>query len=318
MRNIAIMGSCISRDNFNSNFNKNYQCAFKCHSLLHQFTVASACSKKVRYNEGVLEGLSPFVLNHLQGELDKEYLSKLIEDNTVDYILIDFYADLYEGILEIEENQFITNSSKFSGIDIFKENKNKSLHIMIDSQYDQYLSIWKKSFSEMICKLNKKYLNSQIIIVKFYFKTLCDNGMDINEFRQKNNIKIFDVDKANTILDTIYQYLEEEYGFSSIDMRDDNYLIDSKHAWKPFYVHYEKKFYDDFIWKLVQLDQKLSIYHEEKKLNAFENTMIKQKEIENKIKLDLERVKASNDILRSEIQKLKDRKLIDYLLKKNN
>lgn len=124
-KKIAVFGSCISRDNFNTQFNPNYKMFFDLVVGQHQTSFISITSKPIPFQEDdSIKELNDFNKYVFRSECTKEFLNKLVE-NKPDYLLIDCFSDVYNGVMEISDEVFITNSPKFQNLHLFKQTKNR-------------------------------------------------------------------------------------------------------------------------------------------------------------------------------------------------
>src|SRR5699024_3108842 len=86
VKKVAVMGSCLTRDNFNSKFNRNYKMFFEVVAATHQTSMLSLMSEPINYLEKEnLEGFRDFDKWQLRQELNKEFL-QLITTKEVDYL----------------------------------------------------------------------------------------------------------------------------------------------------------------------------------------------------------------------------------------
>ncbi|WP_285005155.1 DUF6270 domain-containing protein, partial [Lactococcus formosensis] len=120
MDKLAIFGSCISRDNFNTRFNKNYKEFFEVGVFRNQTSILSIMSEKVNITDNGLKKDSE--KQALNIEAKKDFFSKIHEEQP-EYLILDFFADTYYGCIELEEDVFFTNNTKYFHLEQFKERK---------------------------------------------------------------------------------------------------------------------------------------------------------------------------------------------------
>ena len=96
--NVSIIGSCQSRDIFNSSFIPNYKEYFQVYSYFTMTSMLSVMSEPVTYNYHKLiqSGLNDNQMEHWYYELEKPIL-KTLESKQPDILLMDFYADARYG-----------------------------------------------------------------------------------------------------------------------------------------------------------------------------------------------------------------------------
>lgn len=96
MIKIGIIGSCITRDVFNSRHVKNWKDYFEVAAYQSQVTFPSLVSEPINYekNEATYNNMNDFEIEQINNELNKSFIYKMKNSN-IDYLIIDFYGDLF-------------------------------------------------------------------------------------------------------------------------------------------------------------------------------------------------------------------------------
>ena len=247
---VAILGSCISRDNFNSQFNSNYSMFFKCVLHQHQSTFLSIMSDPIPFKEdSYTNTFRDFDKWVLRTECTKEFLP-LLKERQPDYLLIDLYGDVYSGVHRLGENTFITDNPKYSR---YQQIQSACEKLRIDTDTEAYMQLWKEKvnlFFEYLYEHNK---STKVILVRTRFNDKLADGRNLNEIRANLKLRTIDIHRINSLLDKMENYILDNYKIGSLDMTDKQYLIAPNHAWGPFYCHYTSDFYHDFFNKLQSI-----------------------------------------------------------------
>lgn len=249
MIKIATIGSCVTRDNFNTKFNPNYKGFFQVIAHQNQTTIPSLMSEKIalNVNNEFLEK-APYVQGLLNKEFNKEFLEK-IKDEKPDYLLIDLDPDVKFGVLKIEKNQYITDNPNY--IDIPQLRGLKSININKDEK--EYFKIWKNSIEKLFRFLREKVPDCQVILVKARFSDLFKDGSTLTDWRKEKNIPLQEFNEMNKIWEKLDNYVTDNYPVLVLDMTKRQYYLDENHLWGKYYLHYTKDFYNDFINKLLNI-----------------------------------------------------------------
>lgn len=249
---VAILGSCISRDNFNSLFNANYKSYFECILFQHQTSMISLMSEKIEYlNEFEEETkLKPFDKWYFRTNYTKEFLEKIINIQPR-YLIIDFFADVYYGVLEIEKNKYITNNvNKLNSTEFYKNIKVKNVRT-ISENFDDYFEEWKLATSRFFDFINEKCKNTKVILVKTHFNNIYVNKQGEKIVFNNSDIAKQKIQNFNFYWDTFNSYVEDKYEVEVIDLiNKEKYTLKEDHPWGMFYVHYVDEYYVDFLEKL--------------------------------------------------------------------
>lgn len=246
MTKVAIFGSCITRDNFNTKFNKNYKDFFEISLFQNQVSMLSIMSNQIDISDTELKtDHEKWTLN---SEAQKNFLNqKALLDS--DYLIVDFFADTYFGSIILNDSDFFTNNSKYSSLTMFKEKKKITPY----DNFVEYFRIWKTKTRDFFDLINKLAPDLKIILVNTKFADIFEDKSSLTEYRKKYNISVFDVDMLNFIYNNMFKYIRTTHSVEVIDMTTDEYFLDRKHPWGPFYVHYEQDFYHDFFSKLQKI-----------------------------------------------------------------
>lgn len=250
---VAALGSCVSRDPFNTLFNPSYKDFFKMDAYQFQMSIISLMSNPIRYNseDYVFEKkVSENSDWHFRTELNKRFLNDLVAVSP-DYLIIDFYTDVLFGVIEVDDS-YLSNKKE-----IFSKNKLwEKLHlgqsINVQEDFDIYFNLFKKSFDKFMLK-KKKYLpNTKIVINKARFTNEYwdDVKKEIITFGNKNS-GYYDI--LNHYWSELDNYVISTYNTEAIEYNkkyyaDPNYRFGGLHT-----VHYKNNFYEDFQLKLLAI-----------------------------------------------------------------
>ncbi|MEH6955485.1 DUF6270 domain-containing protein [Neobacillus drentensis] len=250
---IAVIGSCVSRDSFNSSFIKNYKEFYQCVLTQNHMSMISLISDPVPFKPKRLDGdITDFNKQILMTELTKGIWDSLkIQDP--DYLILDFYPDVYFGVRQVGDS-FITDktwlfkkTSLYSTLDL-KDS------IKLEKDYEKFMELWKHSVDIFMDKMVNEFPHIKIIVNKIHFTDFYfdENKGELQRISETGKYKAINVDQINKWLDEFYQYFEEKYDVAVLEYNKE-YYSDERHIWDLFYVHYTKDFYEDFTTKLLSV-----------------------------------------------------------------
>lgn len=245
---IATIGSCITRDNFNTKFNPNYKSYFDVIAHQNQTTLPSLMSNELELNVNkAFLDKSPYVQSLLYKEYSKEFLS-ILKEKEPDYLLMDLDPDVKFGLLKIEDNQYITANPNFKDLPQFKNLE----HINIIENYKAYINIWKEAVAKFFDFMKTEVPNCEIILVKARFSDVFTDGTSLTKMREEKGIALQAFSEMNKVWDSLDNYIINNYKVSELDMTEQQYFLNKDHLWGPYYLHYEDKFYNAFLNKLIK------------------------------------------------------------------
>ncbi len=101
------MGSCVTRDNFNSRFNPGYKKMFETVLMQNQSSLISLMSPPVPISEAEIGPGTAYDRWNVATDFSKEFLAEL-ERVQPRYLILDFFGDVHFGVLEISAGHWVT------------------------------------------------------------------------------------------------------------------------------------------------------------------------------------------------------------------
>ncbi|MEK5382460.1 DUF6270 domain-containing protein [Niallia sp. FSL W8-0635] len=249
---LAVIGSCVSRDAFNSHFIKNYKEFYRCVVSQNHMSMISLMSEPIPFEPNKLEGnVTDFNKQILMTELTKGVWDAL-KIQEPDYLILDFYADVYFGIRKVG-NSIMTDKTPLFQKTPFYETLPLGETLNIEDHYLEYMELWKKSVDAFMKKMELEFPYIKVIINKVHFTDLYfeKEAQELKKISE-SGIRKVDVAKINDTLNAFYEYFESTYNVDVIEYEKE-YYSEENHLWELFYVHYTKDFYEDFTTKLLHI-----------------------------------------------------------------
>ncbi|KYG37103.1 DUF6270 domain-containing protein [Bacillus gaemokensis] len=244
---VAILGSCVTRDNFNSKFNYDYKRYYECVLLQNQTSIISLLEKPITFPVNKVTELNQWDSNDMRADFEKNFLNKL-EEEQPDYLIMDFFGDVFFGCMKLADTYVTNNYWKLGKTQFVKEVKNPQyLNIIRDTE--DYLVLWKKAIHNLFKILKERVPNCKIVVhkarfVEFYY--------DENNRLQRIDPSI-DVALVNKYWSILDNYVLEKFNVQCIDLNHKSYTAYEAHPWGLFGVHYDPKYYNDFLNHLHEI-----------------------------------------------------------------
>jgi hypothetical protein len=264
---IGGIGSCVSRDGFNSKFIKDYKNYYRCVFEQNNMSMVSLVSKPIGFKAKPMDGkITDFNKQILVTELTKSVWDSLAIYKP-DFLILDFYPDVYFGFRTVKDSGSITNKDWiFKETGFYPQITTESPKNVINN-FKEYISTWKNSVDIFMDKIQSDFKDIKIIVNKIHFTDEYYSNGDKVKISEEGIFRSVDVDYFNSVLDEFYNYFESNYQIRTIDYGGKEYLSDENHIWDPFYVHYEPQFYKDFTSKLITIILE-ELYKENKMLKS--------------------------------------------------
>jgi hypothetical protein len=254
MYKIAVLGSCVSRDGFNSKFISDYKNFYSCVIHQNQMSMISLASDPIPFNKELIDNLSPFDTKHFRTELDKSFFSEM-KKHQPDYLLIDFYGDLFYGVQRIG-NSYITNKKwLFKKTSLYPSLNVKEEFQIFFKEKERYLKMWKAGVKKLFDFLNKNVPHCQVIINKARFvdEYLDQETGELKSISGSGKHKYINVPVYNKWWDGLDNHVIKNYNVKVLDYENKYYYSVEDHPWGRFYLHYNNSFYQDFTRKLLRI-----------------------------------------------------------------
>ncbi len=196
--------------------------------------------KYIPYNFKGFKGADDdYAKEHLMSELEKDGLINLIATNP-NLLIIDFYPDVHFGI-SYTQNSIVTNKCwRYKRVEAFKEiGIKRDLHPL--QNFDEYFHLWAASLEKFIEFTNMYLPNTKIYITNAKFSNIyLEDGRDIL-------LEVpYDIEQRNIVWDKLNMHAIEKFNLKEIDMNR-GYLLSPEHIHGIDPLHYEKKYYSDFV-----------------------------------------------------------------------
>ena len=234
---ISTLGSCASRNIFNSQLNENYKSYFHINHSIEVVTLISLMSNPIEYDDKLINSDNEYSNQNVLEDLDKSFLN-FLKKGKIDYLIIDTYFDVLADVIIFGKNQFITNSHHLESTDFNNLVVDKP-KFSLRSDYERYFELWKEAcdkffkFMEENCNNIKIILNCNRSVSKYY---------DGDKLVESDNLKSYlSLNKYRDILDS---YILENYDVEVLEF-DDNTLAFKNHIFGLGSTHYESKYYTD-------------------------------------------------------------------------
>lgn len=251
---VGIIGSCVSRLAFRSDFIPENKPFFDVVQYQFHTSLISIFSKPVKYDYSKFKGNDDeYAKEHLVSELEKDGLNNLVASNP-DILIIDFYPDVHFGIAYIQDSTITNKCWRYKKIEAFNELAVSST-LEPTISFEEYFKIWKKSLANFM-EFMKTYLpNTKVIITGARFAKLQNLDGEICALESK-----FDLSLRNKVWEKFDSYAIDTYSLDYLDLRY-GYIATKEHTHGLDPLHFEKKYYEDFIVKLFNNVFKKKIKH---------------------------------------------------------
>lgn len=243
--NISIIGSCQSRDIFNSKFIKGYKEHFNVYSYFSMTSMLSIMSEPITYafHRLVKSGFKDCLMEHWYQELEKNAL-KTLESKQPDILLMDFYGDARYGAIAYGSEYIINRIDKLEGKEII-DFSNFGIVYSYEKNTEDFILMWKNAFDRFMAFMQEKLPDTEIVIntVKGT-KVVCDRSG--KEYLSPNIVDL-DVDRINEVWERLDNYAIKKYKLKAITYNKE-YKLNPEYPFAGLgwaLVHFHREYYED-------------------------------------------------------------------------
>ncbi|OFG64886.1 DUF6270 domain-containing protein [Listeria monocytogenes] len=250
---IAVMGSCFSRNAFNSKpfFNPDYKRFFEVTFTQSHTSLFSVLSKPYTgINIDDYGNMTDNERRTLQADFDKGFFEKL-ENSNSDYLLLDLYADVLRGPIWLESGEILSLSYISEQTGILNDLPIKRL--LDHSNNDAFFQEWTSYADKFIEKLLTVMPAERIILNKGGFTTkYYDKNGAVQEYKIKMRIE-----RNNYFWDQLNNYFLSKVPTAQvIDFTKKPYIGDYYYPFGHSFSHYESGYYKDFMREMIYITER--------------------------------------------------------------
>ena len=243
----STFGSCASRNIFYSVINKDYKNYFKINNSVESSTLISLMSKPIEYDENLINSNETYDNLCVTDDLTNNFL-EFIEKDVVDYIIIDNFFDVTNGVIIFADNQFITSTLRLKNTDFYDFVRNNK-YINIFNNFQEYYSLWRESCNKFFNFVENKCNKTKIIL---NCSRLVYNYID-NEGNISKNVEFEKLaHKINPFLNLFDKYILENFDVDVLKFNS-NTLANKNHVFGLHPIHFEEKYYLEKNQQLLEI-----------------------------------------------------------------
>lgn len=314
--NIAIYGSCITKDPFTTVFNKNYKEYFSAviNDQRHSF-ISTMQEKKDVPDEDIIIlpqiGNNKFETRCIREDFDKKFISDIME-NHIDYLVFDVHFEVENGVLRYGDDEYITNFARLDQTPLYDKLPDKRPITVYDSP-EEFYNLWKIYCDKFFTFMKENSPDTTMILAEVRaLDTVQTDDQSIRieeEYTEKSKTN-------NKYYKQLEDYIKENYDVYLVTFDKDT-ILKENHRWGKHFLHYNDEYYTNFLKKVIQIveyDQlkknetryKMEIEELKKNMGKTDNTYTE------KIK------KTNNDLIKANRELTNQIRILNNELKKSN
>lgn len=243
---VAVLGSCVSRDLFNSKFNPHYKDLFDCVALSNQVSLVSLMSEAIDIPNEMMAELDAYSRGEVAKEASRSFLADLVSLRP-EYLIIDLFADVHFGVFQVDDRYLTRNRWKIMKARFYADAQ--KVDLIPERDPDAYLEVWRESVDRLFHFLADKLPDTRVILHRARNVTH-SSGPDgaVRSLGREPQIRAM-----NEWWDRLDAELTERGVIRQLDLYRDDLTSFDAHPWGPFAVHYTLDYHAAALSKLTQI-----------------------------------------------------------------
>lgn len=240
---VALVGSCVTRDNFNSGISPRWKEYWELGDVFYQSSIISLMSQPVNFTEEAFQDLDVHSRRTTEEDFSKKFIDGIMFQPP-GYLIVDLYADARFGVISTGSSWVTHNEWKLTrsaAYDPVRLNRVLSTR----SYPGEFYQLFKEKCHQLKCLLGNECPDT---IVCLNVTRNVDMHRGLNAAGGKfSKDTIAEVNSAWEQLEEIFIDVLDP---TVVYTLDDDVKGDSKHVWGSGPVHYEAEYYQRFHGKL--------------------------------------------------------------------
>lgn len=274
IKNVAVYGSCITKDPFTTAFNKDYKERYNCLINDQKHSMISTMQEKIIVDEEDLKILpenadNRFLTKCIKEDLEKTFLDLILEYD-IDYLVFDVYFEVERGIVRYNDGTILTKITGFDKTPYYRKLKNVEYITLFDNP-EEYFELWKESCDRFFEFFRKNSPDTKIILAQV--RSLCEvQRTDKSIYVEPNYIIKYKLN--NFLYRKLENYITSNYDVEVLTF-DEDCVLKENHRWKKYHVHYNDEYYTNFLKKVDAIVERNDLFETVQKLGE-ENLRLKE------------------------------------------
>lgn len=246
---IDIVGSCVSRDVFNSRFTEGYKDCVEVGETVYQTALPSLLDQESISSVTEIDKAKDIFIQTLNEEYSGNSLQRVV-DSRPDFIIFDFFADVHMGVTRKMGRYVTRNHMAFQTLgyaDTYFNDQDVSAPERMRFGDDEYREIAIDSLRALNDRLKNDLPKTELIINSARFSTThVDEDRAVHEFASTERLQ-----RKNKYWDLLDEMAIDKLDAQRISHDGNLFLASSNHPWGLHPVHYTQAYYDNF-WQKIR------------------------------------------------------------------
>ena len=254
---VAVAGSCVTRDNFNSIFNPDYKSWFDVVLSANQSSMIAMMSPPIEAAWQPLREMSEYDRWNIGDDLSRQFLDDVVERQPR-FLILDWFGDVHFGVAQLRDGRYFTNNRwKIHTTDYYRdlEAAGELTHLDHRTDPDGYVQLWAEALDRFATHVRKHCPDTEVVVHRGWNtdRVLVPGRARPMALSRHKQVAPLDVAATNAFWARLDDHAVSTYGWAEIDLRDLAAPTFAEHPWGAFFVHYTPDYYHRFLAEMLKL-----------------------------------------------------------------
>lgn len=248
---VGVIGSCMTRDNFNRRFNPDYGAWYRVSTDTNQPSFISLMAAPTPIGEADVAALGPGNSRRMLDDFGKRVPPR-IAASPPDYLLVDFSGDIRYGAIGLDGDRWITNYHHVLGnVPAYAAQAatRTPRKLRLERDTDEYVARWTEAVERFARLVREAAPETTVILHRGHHTRrllLPGSGRPVPLGRHRSVTRI-DPGRMDELWTRLDDHAAALQGWRTIDLRGREYPTSDAHPWGAGYLHYSPDYYRDFL-----------------------------------------------------------------------
>ncbi len=254
---VAIAGSCMTRDNFNSLFNPAHRDHYEVVLHGNQSSVIALMSPPIAAAPRPRRDMTATELEDVRSDLSRDFLPRIAAEQP-DLLLVDFQADVRFGVARLPDGRFLTDNRwrvRRTDFDTHAVAAGGLTPVHPKDDPERYFALWSEAMDRFAAHLRRSCPRTRVVVHRGWNATrIAVPGRPRPvPLHRRARFAEADVPWMNAWWARLDDHAVAAYGWEQIDLRDLDAPTYAGHPWGAYFGHYTPDYYHRFLAELTKL-----------------------------------------------------------------
>lgn len=254
---VAVAGSCLTRDSFNSRFNPGHDLLFEVCATHNQGSMIALMSPPIEIAFTPTRPMNAYDRWNIRADLTREFLSRLAEEKP-DILLLDFQGDVRFGVAQLPDGRYLTDHHwKTQQTDFYERaQQSNALRVLRPWEVPEtYFALWSEALDRFAEHVRRTSPETEVVVHRGHHarRLMVPGRLRPVPLQRRARFRDVDPDQADEWWARLDQHAIDRFGWQQIDLRDLAPPTYRGHPWGAGHLHFTPDYHHRFLAELTKI-----------------------------------------------------------------